>query len=162
MRYLPMILGAGLLLSVGLLAGSGPAHAAMPTLRWIVPLSRTRLFRTRLATDAYAPRDDRRSYRSEIYASWVRAYASEQDLLILDGFTMASSRPYYGLLRLAVATSAQHHLHRGSDGMTSARSLSAIALAVATSARQCRPRPSSAGRPDHASPSELWRGDEVE
>ena len=32
MRYLPMMLGAGLLLSVGLLAGSGPAHAAMPTL----------------------------------------------------------------------------------------------------------------------------------
>ena len=32
MRYLPMILSAGLLLSVGLLAGSGPAHAAMPTL----------------------------------------------------------------------------------------------------------------------------------
>ena len=32
MRYLPMILGAGILLSIGLLAGSGPAHAAMPTL----------------------------------------------------------------------------------------------------------------------------------
>ena len=32
MRYLPMILVAGLFLSVGLLAGSGPAHAAMPTL----------------------------------------------------------------------------------------------------------------------------------
>ena len=38
MRYLPMMLSAGLLLSVGLLAGSGPAHAAMPTLAWIVPL----------------------------------------------------------------------------------------------------------------------------
>ena len=32
MRYLSMILGAGLLLSVGLLSGSGPAHAAMPAL----------------------------------------------------------------------------------------------------------------------------------
>jgi len=32
MRYLPMILSAGLLLSVGLFAGSGPAQAAMPTL----------------------------------------------------------------------------------------------------------------------------------
>ena len=32
MRYLPTILRAGLLLSVGLLAGSGPARAAMPTL----------------------------------------------------------------------------------------------------------------------------------
>ena len=31
MRYLSMIVGASLL-SVGLLAGSGPAHAAMPTL----------------------------------------------------------------------------------------------------------------------------------
>jgi hypothetical protein len=31
MRYLPMIVGAGLL-SAGLLAGSGPTHAAMPTL----------------------------------------------------------------------------------------------------------------------------------
>jgi hypothetical protein len=31
MRCLPMIVGAGLL-SAGLLAGSGPAHAAMPTL----------------------------------------------------------------------------------------------------------------------------------
>ena len=31
MRYLPMILGAGLL-SAGLLASSGPAHSAMPTL----------------------------------------------------------------------------------------------------------------------------------
>ena len=32
MRYLFTILVAGLLLSVGLLAGSGPAHSAMPTL----------------------------------------------------------------------------------------------------------------------------------
>ena len=32
MRYLSMILSAGLLLSVGILAGSGPAHAAVPTL----------------------------------------------------------------------------------------------------------------------------------
>jgi hypothetical protein len=31
MRYFPMILAVGLL-SAGLLAGSGPAHAAMPTL----------------------------------------------------------------------------------------------------------------------------------
>ncbi|MGA7373003.1 MAG: hypothetical protein WBQ20_16090 [Methyloceanibacter sp.] len=31
MRYLPMILGAGLL-SAGLLAGNGQAHAAMPAL----------------------------------------------------------------------------------------------------------------------------------
>ena len=32
MRYLFTILVAGLLLSGGLLAGSGPAHSAMPTL----------------------------------------------------------------------------------------------------------------------------------
>ena len=42
MRYLPMILSAGLLLSVGLFAGSGPPTPPCPRSRWIVPLSRTR------------------------------------------------------------------------------------------------------------------------
>ena len=42
MRYLPMIFSAGLLLSVGLLAGSGPATPPCPRSHWIVPLSQTR------------------------------------------------------------------------------------------------------------------------
>ena len=45
---------------------------------------------------------------------------------------------------------------------TSARPLSAIALAVATSAKAMSPAPlHQPDGPDHASPSELWRGDEV-
>jgi hypothetical protein len=56
MRYLPMILSAGILLSVGLLAGSGPAHAAMPRSRWIVPLSPTRRSK-RLPTTTDTPGD---------------------------------------------------------------------------------------------------------
>ena len=54
MRYLPMDLGTGLLLSVGLLAGSGPAHC--PRSHWIVPLSRTRRSK-RLPTTTDTPGD---------------------------------------------------------------------------------------------------------
>ena len=56
MRYFPMILVAGLLLSVGLLAGSGPATPPCPRSRWIVPLSRTRQLK-RLPTTTDTPGD---------------------------------------------------------------------------------------------------------
>jgi hypothetical protein len=59
MRYLPTILGAGLLLSVGLLAGSGPAHAAMPTL----VLDRFAVADTAVKKVAYYHRYARRHYR---------------------------------------------------------------------------------------------------
>ena len=63
MRYLPMILGAGLLLSVGLLAGSGPAHAAMPTLA----LDRSAVADTAVEKVAYYHRYARRHYRRNYY-----------------------------------------------------------------------------------------------
>ena len=63
MRYLPMILSAGLLLSVGLLAGSGPAPAAMPTLA----LDRSAVADTAVEKVAYYHRHDRRSYRRGYY-----------------------------------------------------------------------------------------------
>ena len=63
MRYLPMILGAGLLLSIGLLAGSGPAHAAMPTLA----LDRSAVADTAVEKVAYYHRYARRSYRRGYY-----------------------------------------------------------------------------------------------
>ena len=63
MRYLPMILGAGLLLSVGLLAGSGPAHAAMPTLA----LDRSAVADTAVEKVAYYHRYARRHYRRDYY-----------------------------------------------------------------------------------------------
>ena len=65
MRYLPMTLGAGLLLSVGLLAGSGPAHAAMPTLA----LDRSAVADTAVEKAAYRHhrRYARRSYRRGYY-----------------------------------------------------------------------------------------------
>ena len=63
MRYLPMILSAGLLLSVGLLAGSGPAHAAMPTLA----LDRSAVADTAVEKVAYYHRHYRRSYRRGYY-----------------------------------------------------------------------------------------------
>ena len=51
MRYLPMILGAGLL-SAALLAGSDPAQAAMPMLAFeSFPLPRTRRSRRSTTTD---------------------------------------------------------------------------------------------------------------
>ena len=56
MRYLPTILSAGLLLSVGLFAGSGPAHAAMPTLA----LDHSAVADTALEKASY--RSDRRGY----------------------------------------------------------------------------------------------------
>jgi hypothetical protein len=63
MRYLPMILSAGLLLSVGLLAGSGPAHAAMPTLA----LERSAVADTAVEKIAYYHRYARRHYRRNYY-----------------------------------------------------------------------------------------------
>jgi hypothetical protein len=59
MRHLPMIVGAGLLLSAGLLAGSGPAHAAMPTLA----LDRSAVANTAVEEVAYYHRYARRHYR---------------------------------------------------------------------------------------------------
>ena len=63
MRYLPMILSASLLLSVGLLAGSGPAHAAMPTLA----LDRSAVADTAVKKVASYHRYARRSYRRGYY-----------------------------------------------------------------------------------------------
>ena len=78
MRYLPMILGAGLLLSVGLLAGSGPAHAAMPTLA----LDRSAVADTAVEKVAYYHRYARRHYRR----GYRRGYY---------GYSYGY-RPYYG------------------------------------------------------------------
>ena len=77
MRYLPMILSAGLLLSVGLLAGSGPAHAAMPTLA----LDRSAVADTAVEKVAYYHRYARRSYRRGYYGH---------------GYGYNYHRPYYG------------------------------------------------------------------
>jgi hypothetical protein len=77
MRYLPMMLGAGLLLSVGLLAGSGPAHAAMPTLA----LDRSAVADTAVEKVAYYHRHARRSYRRGYYGH---------------GYSYGYQRPYYG------------------------------------------------------------------
>ena|SRR3546814_106152 len=79
MRYLPMILGAGLLLSVGLLAGYGPAHAAMPTLA----LDRSAVADTAVEKAAYRHhrRYARRSYRRGYYGH---------------GYSYGYQRPYYG------------------------------------------------------------------
>jgi hypothetical protein len=74
MRYLPMILGAGLL-SVGLLAGSGPAQAAMPTLA----LDRSAVADTAVEKAAYYHRYARRHYRRGYY-----------------GYGYNYHRPYYG------------------------------------------------------------------
>ena len=75
MRYLPLILGAGLLLSVGLLAGSGPAQAAMPTLA----LDRSAVAGTTVEKVAYYHRYARRHYRRNYY-----------------GYGYNHHRPYYG------------------------------------------------------------------
>ncbi len=74
MRYLFTILVAGLLLSVGLLAGSGPAHSAMPTLA----LDRSAVADTAVEKVAYYHRYARRHYR--------RNY----------GYGYNYHRPYYG------------------------------------------------------------------
>ena len=62
MRYLPMILSAGLL-SVGLLAGSGPAQAAMPMLA----LDRSAAADTAVEKVYYYRRYARRHYRRNYY-----------------------------------------------------------------------------------------------
>ena len=77
MRYLPMILGAGILLSIGLLAGSGPAHAAMPTLA----LDRSAVADTAVEKVAYYHRYARRHYRRNYYGY---------------GYNYGYHRPYYG------------------------------------------------------------------
>ena len=77
MRYLPMILGAGLLLSVGLLAGFGPAQAAMPTLT----LDRSAAADTAVERVAYYHRYARRHYRRNYYGY---------------GYNYGYHRPYYG------------------------------------------------------------------
>ena len=76
MRHLPTILGAGLLLSVGLLAGSGPAHAAMPTLA----LDRSAVADTAVEKVYYYRRYARRHYRRNYYGYNYGYY----------------HRPYYG------------------------------------------------------------------
>ena len=81
MRYLPMIVGAGLL-SAGLLAGSGPAHAAMPTLA----LDRSAVAETAVETVAYYHRYARRHYRRGYYGyGYHRPY-----------YGYGYRRPYYG------------------------------------------------------------------
>ena len=65
MRYFPMILAAGLL-SAGLLAGSGPAHA-MPTLA----LDRSAVADTQVEKVAYYHRYARRHYRRGLLRVWL-------------------------------------------------------------------------------------------
>ena len=77
MRYLPMILSAGLLLSVGLLGGSAPARAAMPTLA----LDRSAVADTAVEKVAYYHRYARRHYRRNYYGY---------------GYNYGYHRPYYG------------------------------------------------------------------
>ena len=81
MRYLPMILGAGLL-SAGLLASSGPAHSAMPTLA----LDRSTVADTLIEKAGYYYR--RRYYRRYRYGyrPYYRPY----------GYYGYGYRPYYG------------------------------------------------------------------
>ena len=77
MRYFPMILAAGLL-SAGLFAGSGPAHA-MPTLA----LDRSAVADTQVQKVAYYHRYARRHYRR----GYRRGYY---------GYGYGYHRPYYG------------------------------------------------------------------
>jgi hypothetical protein len=78
MRYFPMILAAGLL-SAGLLASSGPAHSAMPTLA----LDRSAVADTQVKKVAYYHRYARRHYRR----GYRRGYY---------GYGYGYHRPYYG------------------------------------------------------------------
>ena len=78
MRYLPMILGAGLL-SVGLLAGSGPAQAAMPMLA----LDRSAAADTAVEKVYYYRRYARRHYRRNYYGYGYN-------------YNYGYHRPYYG------------------------------------------------------------------
>ena len=75
MRYFLMILAAGLL-SAGLLAGSGPAHA-IPTLA----LDRSAVADTQVKKVAYYHRYARRHYRRNYYGY---------------GYNYGYHRPYYG------------------------------------------------------------------
>ena len=75
MRYFPMILAAGLL-SAGLLAGSGPAHA-IPALA----LDRSAAADTQVEKVAYYHRYARRHYRRNYYGY---------------GYNYGYHRPYYG------------------------------------------------------------------
>jgi hypothetical protein len=79
MRYFPMILAAGLL-SAGLLASSGPAHSAMPTLA----LDRSAVADTLLEKAGYYYR--RRYYRP--YSYGYRPYRPY--------YGYGYRRPYYG------------------------------------------------------------------
>ena len=74
MRYFPMIVAAGLL-SAGLVAGSGAAHSAMPTLA----LDRSAVADTQVKKVAYYHRYARRHYRRGYY-----------------GYGYGYRRPYYG------------------------------------------------------------------
>jgi hypothetical protein len=76
MRYLPMMLSAGLL-SVALLAGSGPAHATMPTLAF----DRSAVADTAVEKVYYYRRYARRHYRRNYYGY---------------GYNYSYHRPYYG------------------------------------------------------------------
>jgi hypothetical protein len=79
MRYFPMILAAGLL-SAGLLAGSGSAHA-IPTLA----LDRSAVADTQVEKAAYYHRYARRHYRR----GYRRGYYGH-------GYYGYGYRPYYG------------------------------------------------------------------
>ena len=72
----PLIVGASLL-SVGLLAGSGPAHAAMPTLT----LNCSAVAHRAVEKAAYYHRYARRHYRRNYYGY---------------GYNYGYHRPYYG------------------------------------------------------------------
>ena len=76
MRYLSMILCAGLL-SAGLFAGSGPAHATMPT----ISLDRSVVADTAVVKVYYYNRYARRHYRRNYYGY---------------GYNYGYHRPYYG------------------------------------------------------------------
>ena len=90
MRYLPMLLSAGLLMSVGLLAGSGPAHAAMPTLA--VDGSAVADTVVEKAGYRHYRRYDRRSYRRDYYgqdmamatADHITAMATAGPIMVMD------------------------------------------------------------------------------
>ena len=78
MRYLSMILGAGLL-SAGLLLGSGPAQAAMPMLA----LDRSAAADTAVEKVYYYRRYARRHYRRNYYGYGYN-------------YNYGYHRPYYG------------------------------------------------------------------
>ena len=80
LRYLPLLLATGLL-SAGLLAGPGPAHAAMPTLT----LDRSAVADTAVKKVAYYHRYARRHYRR----GYRRGYYGY-------GYGYGYHRPYYG------------------------------------------------------------------